>query len=341
MFHSIRPIDPMTAATRRRRAALAGAALVAGLAVWPAARAEATAAWPDRPLHLIVGFPAGSSPDLTARALAEPLAKALGQPVIVENKVGAGGNIGADAVARAQGGDTIGLMINGNLTIARLLNSALRYDPATDFAPVSLIGVAPLVLVAPVGASGADARAFLDAARAAGNQWSYGSPGIGTVGHLGMELLKARAGIAPAHVPYPGYAQVFSGLVRGELQLSLMPPALAQAQIKAGKLRGIGVTSAGRSPLVPELPSLADAGVKNFSLEIWNAVLAPASMPKAHVQKLADTLSAIVHTPEMRAQLFQQGWQAVGSSPEGLASRIKADTHTLGGIIGAQNIRAQ
>src|SRR5574337_1244806 len=129
MFHSIRPIDPMTAATRRRRAALAGAALVAGLAVWPAARAEATAAWPDRPLHLIVGFPAGSSPDLTARALAEPLAKALGQPVIVENKVGAGGNIGADAVARAQGGDTIGLMINGNLTIARLLNSALRYDP--------------------------------------------------------------------------------------------------------------------------------------------------------------------------------------------------------------------
>ena len=331
----------MTHSILRRRAALAGAALLAGLAVLPQARAQSAAAWPDRPLHIVVGFPAGSSPDLTARALADPLAKALGQPVIVENKVGAGGNIGADAVAKARDGDTIGLMINGNLTIARLLNPALRYDPATDFAPISLIGVAPLVLVAPVSAPGADARAFLDAARQAGNSWSYGSPGVGTVGHLGMELLKARTGIAPVHVPYPGYAQVFSGLVRGELQLSMLPPALAQTQIAAGKLRGIGVTSSGRSPLMPGLPSLADAGVKNFNLEIWNAVVAPASMPAAHVAKLAEVLGAIVRTPEMRAQLFQQGWQAVGSSPEGLARRIKADTTSLGTIIRAQNIRVQ
>ena len=322
-----------------RRSALAGAALLAGLAALPAAQAQAT--WPDKPLRMIVGFPAGSSPDLTARALAEPLAKALGQPVIVENKVGAGGNIGADAVAKATDGNTIGLMINGNLTIAKLLNPALRYDPATDFAPISLIGVAPLVLVAPVQSPGADARTFLDAARKAGNTWSYGSPGVGTVGHLGMELLKARTGIAPVHVPYPGYAQVFSGLVRGELQLSMLPPALAQAQISAGKLRGLGVTSSGRSPLVPELPSLMDAGVKNFNLEIWNAVVAPASMPAAHVAKLAEVLGAIVRTPEMRERLFHQGWQAVGSSPEGLASRIKADTQTLGAIIRVQKIRLQ
>jgi len=325
----------MTPPRLTRRAAVA-AALLAGLAVLPAAHAADP--WPGRPLRIIVGFPAGSSPDLTARALAEPLEKALGQPVIVENKVGAGGNIGGDAVAKASDGHTIGLMINGNLTIAKLLNPALRYDPATDFAPISLIGVAPLVLVAPANAPGADARAFLAAARAAGDKWSYGSPGVGTVGHLGMELLKARTGIQPVHVPYPGYPQVFNALAAGDLQLSMLPPALALAQIKGGKLRGIGVTSGGRSPLAPDLPSMADAGVKNFNLEIWNAVVAPASMPAAHIKKLSDAVSAIVRTPEMRQRLFQQGWQAVGSSPEGLANRIQADTQTLGAIIRSQNI---
>ena len=325
----------MTPPRLTRRAAVA-AALLAGLAVLPAAHAADP--WPGRPLRIIVGFPAGSSPDLTARALAEPLEKALGQPVIVENKVGAGGNIGGDAVAKASDGHTIGLMINGNMTIAKLLNPALRYDPATDFAPISLIGVAPLVLVAPANAPGADARAFVAAARAAGDKWSYGSPGVGTVGHLGMELLKARTGIQPVHVPYPGYPQVFNALAAGDLQLSMLPPALALAQIKGGKLRGIGVTSGGRSPLVPDLPSMADAGVKNFNLEIWNAVVAPASMPAAHIKKLSDAVSAIVRTPEMRQRLFQQGWQAVGSSPEGLANRIQADTQTLGAIIRSQNI---
>ena len=326
--------------TFTRRRLLAGAAVCAGLlAPLTTSHAQTAAAWPGKPLRFIVGFPAGSSPDLTARALAEPLEKALGQPVVVENRVGAGGNIGGDAVAKATDGHTIGLMINGNLTIARLLNPALRYDPATDFAPISLIGVAPLVLVAPANAPGADARAFLAAARTAGDKWSYGSPGVGTVGHLGMELLKARTGIQPVHVPYPGYPQVFNALATGDLQLSMLPPALALAQIKGGKLRGIGVTSGGRSPLAPDLPSMADAGVKNFNLEIWNAVVAPASMPPAHVKKLSDALSAIVRTPEMRQRLFQQGWQAVGSSPEGLANRIQADTQTLGAIIRSQNIR--
>ena len=326
--------------TFTRRRLLAGAAVCAGLlAPLTTSHAQTAAAWPSTPLRFIVGFPAGSSPDLTARALAEPLEKALGQPVVVENRVGAGGNIGGDAVAKATDGHTIGLMINGNLTIARLLNPALRYDPATDFAPISLIGVAPLVLVAPASAPGSDARSFLDAARAAGSKWSYGSPGVGTVGHLGMELLKARTGIAPVHVPYPGYPQVFNALVGGDLQLSMLPPALAQTQIKAGKLRGIGVTGSGRSPLAPELPSLLDAGVKQFNLEIWNAVVAPAGMPRAHVARLAEAISTIVRAPEMRQRLFQQGWQAVGSSPEGLANRIQADTRVLGQIIRTQGIR--
>ncbi|MFT4194331.1 Bug family tripartite tricarboxylate transporter substrate binding protein [Ottowia sp.] len=325
----------------RRLVLLFSAIACATLAAHGPLHAQGAGAWPSKPLHLIVGFPPGSSPDLTARALAEPLAQALGQPVVVDNRVGAGGNIGADAVAKASDGHTIGLMINGNMTISKLLNPAVRYDPRTDLAPVSLIGVAPLVLAAPAGAPGADARGFFDAARAAGGQWSYGSPGVGTVGHLGMELLKSRSGIAPVHVPYPGYPQVFNAMVAGDLQLSMLPPALAQAQIKAGKLRGIGVTSSGRSTLAPELPSLAEAGVKDFNLEIWNAVAAPAGMPRAHIEKLAAAVSAIVRTPEMRQRLFQQGWQAVGSSPEGLARRMQADTQVLGAIIRTQGIQGQ
>ena len=295
--------------------------------------------WPSKPLHLIVGFPAGSSPDLTARALAEPLEKALGQTIIVENKVGAGGNIAGEYVAKANDGHTISVMINGNMTIAKLLNPAVRYDPLTDLQPVSLIGVAPLVLVAPANAP--EGKAFFDAAATAGSKWSYGSPGVGTVGHLGMELLKSRSKIKPEHIPYPGYPQVFNAIQGGDLQLSMLPPALAMAQIQAGKLRGVAVTSAARSPLAPGLPSLKELGVGNYDLEIWNAVAAPKSMPKAHVDKLAAAVSDIVRTPEMRAKLSLQGWQAVGSSPEGLQNRIQADVKALGTIIREQNIRAQ
>lgn len=305
------------------------------LALLPVAHAEN---WPSKPLRLLVGFPAGSSPDLTARALAEPLGKALGQPVVVENKVGAGGNIAADAVAKATDGHTLGLMINGNMTIARILNPKVPYDPLKDLASVSLIGTAPLVLAAPATSAGDTPAQWLAQARQAGNTLSYGSPGMGTVAHLGMELLKARAGIDPVHVPYPGNPQIINAMLGGQIQLALLPPGLAMPQVRGGKLRAIGTTSSGRSTLVPEVASLADAGVKNYQLEIWNAVAAPASMPPAQVQKLSALVSDIVRSPEMRQRLFQQGWQVVGSSPEGLKNRIEADTRALGQIIRQQNI---
>ena len=319
---------------------------VATLSAWAAAQnpvkeAAAVASWPSKTVRIIVGFPAGSSPDLTARTLAEPLSRALGQPVIVENKVGAGGNIAADYVAKATDDHTIGLMINGNMTIAKLLNPKLNYDPLKDLTPISLIGVSPLVLTAPVGAPGATAQEFLAAARSAGDKWSYGTPGVGTVGHIGMEWLKSKAGINPVHVPYPGYPQVANAMLGGQLQLAMLPPALALAQIKAGKLRAIGVTSSGRSTLVPELPSMSEAGVPGFSLEIWNAVAAPNSMPKPVVAKLSELFSDIARSPEMRQKLFQQGWQVQGTSAEGLANRVKADTALLGGVITMRNIKVE
>jgi len=330
-------------------ASLAAAALPLCLATAAAAQTPAAAAatpgWPAKPLRIIVGFPPGSSPDLTARTFSEPLSHALGQPVIVENKVGAGGNIGADAVAKATDGHTIGLFINGNLTIARLINPQLPYDPRKDLAPLSLIGVSPLVLTAPASQpdvpAGADGRAFMEAARRAGDRWSYGTPGVGTVGHLGTELLKARAGIAPVHVPYPGYPQVATGMLGGQLQMALLPPALAVAQERTGKLRLIGVTSSGRSALVPGVPSMAEVGVKDLNLEIWNAFAAPAGMPAPVRARLAGLLAEIARSPDVRAKLFQQGWQTVGSSPEGLANRIEADTATLGRVIREQGIRAE
>ncbi len=319
---------------------------VATLSAWAAAQnpvkeAATAASWPSKTVRIIVGFPAGSSPDLTARTLAEPLSRALGQAVIVENKVGAGGNIAADYVAKATDDHTIGLMINGNMTIAKLLNPKLNYDPLKDLTPISLIGVSPLVLTAPVGAPGATAQEFLAAARSAGDKWSYGTPGVGTVGHIGMEWLKSKAGINPVHVPYPGYPQVANAMLGGQLQLAMLPPALALAQIKAGKLRAIGVTSSGRSTLVPELPSMSEAGVQGFSLEIWNAVAAPNSMPKPVVAKLSELFSDIARSPEMRQKLFQQGWQVQGTSAEGLANRVKADTALLGGVITMRNIKVE
>ena len=303
--------------------------------------AQATPTWPSQPLRLVVGFPAGTSPDLTARAFAEPLAKALGQPVLVENKVGAAGNIAADFVAKATDNHTIGLMINGNMTIAKLLNPKLPYDPLTELAPISLIGVSPLVLCAPASAAGASAEEFLAAARTGGNRWNYGTPGIGTVGHLGMELLKAKTGLAAVHVPYPGYPQVTTAMIGGDLQLSLLPPALASAQIRAGKLRAIGITAGTRSALVPDLPSLAEAGVKDFNLEIWNAVAAPQSLPKAAAARLSALVAEIARSPDMRQKLFQQGWQVVGSSAEELVARVRIDTMQLGNIIATQGIKVE
>ena len=306
-----------------------------------ASGAASTPGWPARPLKIIVGFPGGSSPDLVARTLAEPLSQRLGQPVVVENRVGAGGNIGAHAVARATDDHTIGVMINGNLTVAKLINPRLPFDPLKDLVPVSLIGTAPLALTVPASVPGDTAEAFFAAARSAGDRWSYGTPGVGTVAHIGMELLKGKAGLQPVHVPYPGNPQVIHAMLGGQVQLALLPPAMAAAQARAGKLRVVGVTSASRSTLVPEYPSLAEVGVQDFQLEIWNAVAAPRSLPAPVVARLSALLSEIARTPAVRDKLFQQGWQVTGTTAEGLALRIQSDTRVLGDVIRTRGITAE
>jgi len=321
---------------QRRLFTLAATALAAtSLAAPLAARAQA---WPAHPVKLVVGFPGGSTPDMVARAISEPLAQALGQPVIVENKPGASGNIAADYVAKATDGLTLGIVINGNLTSSKMLYSKLPYDPAKDFSYISLLTTAPLILVAPT--SEPAGAAFFAEAKQQGDKWNYGSVGAGSVAHLGMELLKSKVpGLKPVHVPYNGNPAVVTGLIGGQVQMALMPPGVAMPQVKGGKLRAIGVTSSGKSALVPELPPLSQEGVKDFNLEVWTALVGPASLPRAVQDKLATVVGQIIKTPEVRQRLFNAGWQAVGTSPEGLKRRVEQETALLGGIIRAQNIK--
>ena len=300
---------------------------------------EVIAPWPTKPIRILVGFPGGSTPDMAARTLAEPLSKALGQPVIIENKPGASGNIAADQVAKATDDHTLGVVINGNLTSAKLLYSKLPYDPAKDFTPISLLATAPLVLVAPPNLP--SGSAFFDAARNGGDKWNYGSVGNGSVGHLGMELLKTKAGdLKAVHIPYQGNPQVVTALLGGQIQMALIPPGIALPQIRAGKLKAIGLTS-GRSPLATEIAPLADAEVRNFNLEVWTALVGPSNLSKAAKEKLNNEVSKIIRDTDTRQKLFNHGWQAVGTSPEGLTSRIKSETAIMGGIIAMRNIKIE
>jgi tripartite-type tricarboxylate transporter receptor subunit TctC len=327
--------NPLSRQTRRR--ALLGLAVLAGTAAFtlPAA---AQAPWPTQPVKILVGFPGGSTPDLSARALADALTKTWGQPVVVENRPGAGGNLAADAVAKATDGHTLGVVINGNLTTARQLNPRLPYDPTKDFAIVSLLATGPLVLVTP--ADQPQGAAWLAAARAAGDRWSYGSIGIGSVGHLGMEVLKGAIGSAAVHVPYNGNPAVLTAMLGGQIQLALVPPGLALAQVKAGKLHAIGVTGP-KSELAPGVPALAELGVQMPALEVWNALVAPAAMPRAALERLARDVPAALREPETRQRMVTGGWEPVGSTAEAALARVQAEARLLGDIITSRGIKLE
>ncbi|MFT4265992.1 MAG: tripartite tricarboxylate transporter substrate binding protein [Xenophilus sp.] len=301
---------------------------------------QAAAAWPTKPVRLLVGFPAGSTPDIAARSIAEPLARLLGQPVVVDNRPGASGNIAADIVAKATDDHTLGIVINGNLTSSKQLYAKLPYDPARDFTYLSLIATAPVVLVAPANLP--DGKAFFEAGRKAGDTWNYGSVGVGSVAHLGMELLKSRIpGFNPQHIPYSGTPQMVTAMVGGQVQMGLIAPGVALPQVKAGKLRAIGLSSSGRSVLAPDIAPLGDLGVRDFDLEVWTALLGPARLSAAARSRIGEAVEQVMKMPEVRQTLFDRGWQPVGTSPEGMRLRVQEEQAIMTRIIKARGIKIQ
>jgi tripartite-type tricarboxylate transporter receptor subunit TctC len=277
--------------------------------------------------------------DLSARAISEPLSKVLGQPVIVENKSGASGTIAADQVAKATDLHTFGVMNNSQLTIAKLLNPAVSYDPNTDLAPVALIGTTPMVLVVNANAAGTKPQDWLTWLRNLGDKASFGSPGNGTPGHLGMELLKSRSGINAVHVPFQGNPQIITAMIGGHVHAALLPPGLAMQQVKAGKLKAVGVTADRRSALAPDLGTLREIGVMGSDVELWSAMAGPASLPPAIRDRMAAALIEVLKLDDTRQRLITVGWQPTPSTAEGLRNRMRADTKTFGGIIMMRNIR--
>lgn len=320
-----------------------GAACVAVAAAGPAWAQPAAAlpraeTWPTQTVKLVVGFPPGSTPDLSARALADALGRAWGQAVIVDNRPGASGNLAADAVAKAQDAHTLGVVINGNLTTAKLLNPRLPFEPGRDFALVSLLATAPLVLVTP--SDQATGTAWLAAARAAGDRWSYGSVGLGSVGHLGGEAVKEATASQAVHVPYNGNPAVLNALLAGQIQWALVPPGLALPQVRAGKLHAIGLAGP-RSELAPGVPALSELGVALQPLEVWNALVAPANLPRAALERLARDVPAALREPETRQRLLAGGWEPQATGPSALAQRVASETRLLGDIIARLSIKLE
>jgi tripartite-type tricarboxylate transporter receptor subunit TctC len=296
-----------------------------------------TAEWPSRPLRCLVGFSAGSTPDLIARTIAEPLSRITGQPFVVDNKPGASGNIAADIVAKARDEHTIGVMINVNLTIARMLNPTLAFDPRQDLAPICLVGTGPLVVA--LGPKWKD-KATVDALRAAGAKLNYGSVGVGSMGHLGMELLSARLGTKPTHVPYPGNPQVLQALAADEIDVGLVPAGLAMPQVNSGRIVAMALASSHRSDLAPGVPSIAELGIKDLDVEVWVAVAAPSSMAEANRKRLESLVLDVIRTPEVGKQLVAQGWDVAAQPSDAFARRLYTETSMLGKIIESENIRA-
>lgn len=313
------------------RARLLAALLVVAVAFPAIATAQA---YPSKPIRLVVPFPAGGSLDVVARAIGQKLTEAWGQPVVIDNRPGAGGNIGADLVAKsAPDGYTI---LEGALSTHAVnvsLYAKMPYDPVKDFAPITLVAVTPNVLVLNASLPVNTVPELLAYARAHPGKLSFGSGSNGSAGHLAGELFKTEAGVDMVHVPYKGGAPALQALLAGDTQLMFDNLANSAAQIKAGRLKALAVTTARRSALTPELPTLSETGLPGFDIYTWWGFMAPAGTPKAIVAKWNAEVTRILATPEMKAFFAQQGAEPAADTPEQFAALIRSEIDKYARIV--------
>jgi len=291
------------------------------------ASAQSIAPWPSKPIRFVVTFPAGGSSDAAARIVAPKLSKRLGQPVMVDNKPGAGGGVGLDLVAKApQDGYTIVLASAGGLAANPSLYPNLSYNPGTDFAPITLFGTSPFVLIANSTVPVKSIKDVIELAKTKDAKLSYASGGNGTAMHLSGELIKSMAGINLLHVPYRGSAPALMSVMGGETSLAIADIATIEPQMKSSKIKILGVLNKQRSALAPDLPTLAESGLPGFEANGWFAVLAPAGVAQTTVARLNAEIVGVLREAETAEKFAQAGLEPLSSSPEELAQYIKSET---------------
>jgi tripartite-type tricarboxylate transporter receptor subunit TctC len=303
------------------------------------AQSAADARWPERPIRFIVPFTPGSSSDTVARLVAQKLGERLGQQLVVENRVGAGGGIGTEQVARAEAdGHVLGLANTSTHAVAASL-AALSYDPVKDFAPVSMLGSSPFVLALYPGVPAQTVPDLIALAKGKPRALTYASAGPATLAHLSGALFEKTARIELTHVPYRGTAQSTLDLLEGrvEMQFGTIPPTLSH--IRAGKLRALAVTGAIRNSTLPEVPTMAESGLPGYECVLWQAIVAPAATSPAIVARLNREVTAILNEPDVRAALAKQGVEAEPGSPEALGTRIRDDVRKWREVITSAGIR--
>ncbi len=290
-------------------------------------------AWPSKPIRMVVAFPPGGSTDLAARALGEKLAGALGQPVIVDNKPGASGNIGAEFVARsAPDGYTL-LMAATSFATSPAFFPKLAWDPVKDFAPVSLVATVPIIVVVNPSVQAATPAELIAYSKANPGKLNLASPGAATLTRLSGEMFKQTAGVDWVTVHYKGGPPAVQDMLAGNAHVMFANISDVISHVKAGKLRAIAVTTAKRSAVAPELPTLAETAVPGFAVATWQAVVAPAGTPREVVQRLNAEIARIVATPEIKERFLGFGTDAAGSTPEELGRFLASEVAMIGKIV--------